>query len=612
MLTADADGRAFERMRALLVLGMALVVWTERPPVAVSRLVHVDVVASDVGGRAVENLTPSDFELAEDGVVQTIDSVRFVKTNADTTEDENAPGGLFAFFLDEYHVSAGSSAERARRALTEFVDHDLGPHDLVAVMKPLDSLLGIRVSPDRDLTRAAINAFQGRRGDYEPRNTFEKNFLAGAPAQIEPVRAEVAVSALNALVLHLGTFRDGRKAVVLVSEGIAGRQRRRGLESLPTVETVIRSANRYNVSIYIVRPQHLLAAAGTGRESAAASEVDSIGALADHTGGQVIDSQDLGAGLRRIAGDSRAYYLLTYRSAHPADGRFRAVQVRLKRSGIYVRARKGFWALSEDEVLAAETPARPNVAAVRAAPAGFEAPRRTSPLIRPWVGVSRGDTGKTRVTFIWEPAPRVPGDSTRKANPARIVLSALAPDGTPVFDGVVLPAGDWSAGRGHAGNARAVFDVAPGRMRLQMSIEDAASRVVDSDVRDVVVRDLGAAVTLGSAEVLRARNARELRALEADPDAPPVASREFQKADRLILRVSAYAPGDAPEVSSRLMSLMGRVMRDLPVKRPASLGGRYEIDVPLASLAPGEYLIEVIASSPAGQVKDRLSFRVVG
>ena len=51
-------------------------------------------------------------------------------------------------------------------------------------------------------------------------------------------------------------------------------------------------------------------------------------------------------------------------------------------------------------------------------------------------------------------------------------------------------------------------------------------------------------------------------------------------------------------------------MRALPVAPAAAPGGDNQIDLPLAGLASGEYMIEVKASSPAGEAKDRIGFRV--
>src|SRR5207247_6306602 len=76
-----------------------------------------------------------------------------------------------------------------------------------------------------------------------------------------------------------------------------------------------------------------------------------------------------------------------------------------------------------------------------------------------------------------------------------------------------------------------------------LAISRTSERVIDSDVREIAIRDLRAPVALGTPEVLQARTARDVRALVADPAAVPVASREFSRAERLLIRFPAYAPG---------------------------------------------------------------------
>jgi hypothetical protein len=90
----------------------------------------------------------------------------------------------------------------------------------------------------------------------------------------------------------------------------------------------------------------------------------------------------------------------------------------------------------------------------------------------------------------------------------------------------------------------------------------------------------------------------------------PVASREFSRTERLLIRFQAYGPAGAlPAVSAKLLARTGQAMRDLTVA-PASTPGDSAIDLPLAGLAAGEYMIEVSATSGAGGAKDRVGFRV--
>ena len=580
------------------------------------RAVRVDVIATDARGRSVDSLKPGDFELTEDGTPQSIDEARFIRidkslpsedrarpeqSEADERTNASQPNTrLFAIFLDEYHVSAANSM-RVRHAITQFVDETLGPRDLLAVMRPLDSIFGIQMTRDRGQVREILDAFEGRSADYTPRNAYERNYFAGTPARIDQVRAQVTTSALNALAVHLGSLNnEARKTLVVVSEGLPRVDRRRGLESLPTIDSVIRAANRANVSIYAVDPRDSIA------EDARASEgADGLRALTAATDGQSIGNvTDLSAAMRRIEADSSAYYLLSYKTTQNSDGRFHDVQVSIRKPGINLRTRKGYWAANPDDALrAALSRPRPTPPA--------EPARHISALVKPWFGVSRGDAGRTRVMFVWEPAPPVPGVRTRLPSASRVVLKALASDGTSLFEGSVLPAGPLRPDSADEEQARAIFDAPPGQLRVRMSIEDDNGQAIDSDVREILVRDLNAPVVLGTPEVLRARTARDFRALESDPDAAPVASREFSRTERLMIRVAAYAPRGADlTLSARLLNRKGQTMRILAVQPEAAPSARHHIDLPLSALAAGQYLIEVAAKSSAGEVKDLLEFRV--
>jgi VWFA-related protein len=572
-------------MRAVVAAFVALAVSNAEPA---GHLVQIDVSASNARGQAVLDLKPSDFELREEGAAQAVDRVRLVR-------DEPR---LVAVFLDEYHVGAGATA-RVREATARFVEQDLSPRDLVVVMKPLDSVLAIRLTLDRAEARRAIETFEGRRGQYEPRNAYERDYIAGTPARIEAARTQVALSAINALAVQLGSMADRRKTLIIVTEEIGRTERRRGLEYLPTLDTIVRSANRSNVSVYPLDPGDAAPAA------LADPRVDALRALAAETDGRAV-AADLAGGLKRAAADATDYYLLTYRSERPDDGKFRGVDVRVARPGVVLRARKGYFGPSPDETMRAALIARMNEPKP---PVPMEPAPHASTMIRPWFGMSRGDGGKTRVTFVWEAAAHVPGERVRHSA-SRLVLTALAGDGSVLFEGPVAPTGPAALDEPGTTPARAVFDVAPGRVRLRMAIQDAASQAIDRDVREISIRDLRNAPALGTPEILRARNAREFRSLDGDA-AVPVAAREFSRTERLLIRFRAYGPlGAQPVVSAKLLGRMGHVVRDLSVAPAAAANGVFAIDLPLAGFAAGDYTIELTASSAGGDVKDRVTFRV--
>ena len=150
-----------------------------------------------------------------------------------------------AIYLDEYHVSADAVTDRVRGGAHAFHRRGPRPSDLLVVMKPLDSLLAIRLTEDREAARKSIQGFEGRKGDYEPRNAYERNFIAGTPARIEAARNQVALSALNALA---DSPRRPRRPVARRSSSSAkvSAARSGGVARsiMPTLETVIRSANR--------------------------------------------------------------------------------------------------------------------------------------------------------------------------------------------------------------------------------------------------------------------------------------------------------------------------------------------------------------------------------
>src|SRR5204862_2678115 len=182
-------------------------------------------------------------------------------------------------------------------AMRRFVDRELGPRDLLAVMKPLDSLFAIRLTRDRAAAHAAIDSFVGRKADYTPRNAYERDYIAGTPARIDSARNQVALSAINALAVHLGTLADRRKTLIVATEGVGRSERRRGQEYLPTLETISRSANRFNVALYPFDPRDTAAGETPGEKAEALSR------LADETDGRAI-AGDAESGLRRAAADS--------------------------------------------------------------------------------------------------------------------------------------------------------------------------------------------------------------------------------------------------------------------------------------------------------------------
>jgi hypothetical protein len=194
----------------------------------------VDVSVTGRNDEAVETLDASSFRVTEDGVPQKVETAQFIRLTGEpdgsgrdltvrdrlhgVAEAEKEDVRLFALFLDDYHIDSHPEvAQRLKRALESFVDA-LRPTDLVVVMDPLTTLEGLTFTRDKWLLRERIRTFKGRRGELLPvRSVLEEAQLS--QRNVWELRAGVTLSALEALVTHLGGLREGRKSVIFVSEG---------------------------------------------------------------------------------------------------------------------------------------------------------------------------------------------------------------------------------------------------------------------------------------------------------------------------------------------------------------------------------------------------------
>jgi VWFA-related protein len=630
--------------------------------------VRVDVIVTDKQGAPIADLKQTDFELLEDNKPQTIESFRFVKVDGSapvetqrairTRSDEERAAAddnarIFVFFLDDYHVRLGNSMG-ARKPLAEFVQNSLGPNDLVAVMYPLTPLDGVTLTRDHQSVIRALERFEGRKFNYEPKNDVEQRYSLYPAETVERIRRQVSMSALEGLAIKLGAFREGRKAVIVVSEGFTAvlpPQLRDPVATMPGVgnparrnptvgensmledriemgaqvdlqqemQEVFNAANRSNTAFYTVDPRGLATGefdidenVGISRSSASLRQTqDTLRILADETDGRaIVNRNDLGRAMKQIVADSSAYYLIGYNSSQaPQDGKFHEIKVRVKRQGADVRARKGYWALTAAETARATAPPKPGPPpAVAKALSSIVEPSRGR-FIRSWVGTSRGENGKTRVTFVWEPVPPPPG--VRRETPTYVAMIAASPDGDVYFEGRLPEAG---APVDAAKGGTVSFDVPPGRLQIRVQV-GAAGGALDSDDREMSIPDLTApSIAFGTPRVHVARNALEFRTISKDSAAAPTAARDFRRTDRLLIRTDAYGPGNAVlTLTSKLLNKQGQRLADIPVAAPAAPGTFHLIDLPLASLAPGEYLLEMSAAADGQQpVSELIAFRVEG
>ena len=214
-------------------------------------------------------------------------------------------------------------------------------------------------------------------------------------------------------IIHTLARLPGRKSIVLFSDGIA---------IPPAVHRffggVIDAANRANVSIYTMDAAGLRAdssqatirdqinqAAAFGINTGYAAESSGaytrvleanedvlrsdphygLGTLAKDTGGFLFNtSNNLGEGFRRIEDDLRNYYLLGYTPTnHTFDGKFRRIEVKVKRPGVTIAARKGYFAVRDPGTSPVNEWEAPALGALEAKPVPNAFPVRAAGLLFP-------------------------------------------------------------------------------------------------------------------------------------------------------------------------------------------------------------------------------------
>jgi len=497
-------------------------------------LVRVDVIVEDNDGKPVTDLAKEEFEIVEDGRPQTIDLFRHIQIdgtaavphsrqvlNRDTEEREAARDDVrvFGILLADYQV-CGQRSRAVREAMATFI-RKLGPNDLIAVMEPLMSVKDLIFTYDHDAVLQTIQRFEGRRGNYTPRNAIEEQHnlqLGGA----ERLRMAVVRDALQALAVRLGSMREGRKSLIFVGEGFPASW----LTDARLLRDVAQEANRNNTSIYAIDPRGLVAGGdasptvypGCGpvmMSPRVRMTQDTLRELSEETEGRaIVDRNALEEGLNQIIRDSSFYYLLGYSStATQADGKFHQIRVRVKRPKVDVRSRKGYWASTAEDVSRATTPAPVTPQPVLDALSTIAAPNQDGRVVRTWVGTSRGADGKGRVTVVSE-ALTAGGTTPRGDEAANLTVTATRPQAGNVFES---PSVELRPGMPPQ---RVSFDADAGALDVKIVLADREGKTIDRETRVIDVPDYsGRAAALGTPRFHRPRTLREFQTLAADPEA---------------------------------------------------------------------------------------------
>ncbi|MBI1873430.1 MAG: VWA domain-containing protein [Acidobacteria bacterium] len=570
-------------------------------------VVRVDVTVTDRDGDSLADLTAGEFEVREDGVAQQVEWLQFVRVTGspkpgdDTSLEIRSPEHaaqeaaredvrLLVIFLDDYHLRHGPGFDvRLREMLQRFVKVEMQPTDLFAVMGPLTPISDLRLTRRKQDILDRIARFQGRLGGFvPPRSPIEEEQFGLDPVSRQGVRAQVTLSALKAVASYLGSLRDGRKSVLFVSEGpslYAG-----GWNQQAELRDAITAANTSNVTIHTLDPRAL----GGMRWPS-----DANSALAGETGGrELANSNDYSRGLASVMSDSSTYYLLGYTPAREvADGKFHEIDVKVRRKGVRVLARKGYWAPNAEELRApASVPTVPvEITKAFGALADASRPR----IVTDWIGLGPVDGDQTDVTIVCAATPE-----TSRGRPISSVRVQIVG-----HDGSVL---SEYAGERAAPDAPWLvrFRALPGRITVRLVVQDARSTTLDRWTRETEVPATGdPAAQVGTPIVYRSASVTTHRALVSGAAMPPAVERRFRRTDRVLVRLPLAADARTAPVRAELINESGQTLVTLPVASRAT--GSPQVELPLTNLALAKYALRLVAVLDAGPVSRLVPFAVV-
>jgi VWFA-related protein len=593
-------------------------------------------------------------------------------------------GRTFVIVFDDVHLRA-RTAQQAKAAVAEFLRKETregdrvslvassgtvwwtarmaaGREELLALLKRLEGRLlpetrrdwlsdyeAMRIHVFRD--NMILNRVQRRFETYGiPTMTGQSQHTRDMMAVEDPVitsraaevyyeaaaRNHLTLGALERAVSGLAPVR-GRKSVVLVSEGFVYDTQ------LAEFKRILDATRRVNAVIYFVNSRGLeglpdaltaeyrtvLPAEDLGFAFAQTMETTegSEGLASDSGGFTVRNSNDLAGGLKRIADETRVYYLIGYNPTNTArDGAFRKIAVKVRgRRGLEVRARRGYYAPRDG---AAPPEARPGTDP--AFQAALDSPYELADLPLRMTHCVRDETtiDRARVFLAAEVDVRRLDlrETDGKAQGALQYLMVAVPrDGGPYFrfDQTLELALPLEAREELSRTWLPVvreFELPSGRYRAKMVVRDKASGRLGTVIHDFEVPDL---------QPFRVSTPVLSDVREPNPDGTPgdrlaiLVRREFPQSGSLFCQVDVYRAVKAEESGMPRVSMGYEVRRSdgtVVTRDPASLvrptpDGSLSrlVGFPLENASPGEYeLLMRVRDEFSGETRVlREPFRVV-
>jgi VWFA-related protein len=350
-----------------------------------TNLVVVDVTVKDKSGNAIEGLKASDFTVMEDGKPQKVVVFEAQKLSMDPAPPEPPPSlgdkddvpdaprtmittqrpgevqyhdkRLMVMFFD--FSSMGMPEQlRAQEAALQFVDKQMTPSDMVAIML-FASTIQIKTdfTDNRSTLKDILNALpigemaelagDADTGDDNGEDTGAA-FVADE-TEFNVYNTDRKLAAIEDAVRKLAALPE-KKALLYFSSGVS----KTGIENQAQLEASINAAVKANVAIFPFDARGLMAeppgggaAKGSSRGSGIFSGAvqnaqrasinnsqETLSSLAADTGGKAfMDTNDLTVGITEIQKEYRSYYILGYYTTNDKpDGKYRRISVKLNTS----------------------------------------------------------------------------------------------------------------------------------------------------------------------------------------------------------------------------------------------------------------------------------------
>ena len=312
-------------------------------------LVNVGFSVRDAQGKLVTDLTQDDFEVAEDGVPQ---KIAFFARSLDVP--------LNLGLIMDVSGSQGSFVKPHLKDLETFLKSVLGKEDRAFLV-----CFGNRIRLVEDFSSSpadlvdGLRQFQGigRRIVLNGRGNLKKRRQASEPdpppfPELGPAELRYAGTAFYDAIYHSineklavdsqssGQER-GRRALVIFSDGEDNSSAHHMMDAIE-----ISQAN--DVLLFSIRYTDVRNGRLNARNKYGASVMERI---ARETGGADYDAREKGLAenFKQIGEQLRSSYELGYHSTNPvSDDSFHKIAIRIKRPGLTVRSKTGYYARSAD------------------------------------------------------------------------------------------------------------------------------------------------------------------------------------------------------------------------------------------------------------------------